>query len=53
MSPVSAVSFGVAVGIDISDRLGAALLPFGVFVVGLSLILLMIVFRSIWVGRCG
>jgi len=38
-----------AVGIDISDLLGAALLPFGVFVVGLSLILLMIVFRSIWV----
>ncbi|MGV9194344.1 MMPL family transporter [Microbacterium sp. MC2] len=38
-----------AVGIDISDRLGAALLPFGVFVVGLSFILLMIVFRSIWV----
>ena len=38
-----------AVGIDISDLLGAALLPFGIFVVGLSLILLMIVFRSIWV----
>ncbi|MFV0320277.1 MAG: MMPL family transporter [Microbacterium sp.] len=38
-----------AVGIDISDRLGTALLPFGVFVVGLSFILLMIVFRSIWV----
>ncbi|MDE0546167.1 MMPL family transporter [Microbacterium sp. C7(2022)] len=38
-----------AVGIDISDRLGAALVPFGLFVVGLSLILLMIVFRSIWV----
>lgn len=38
-----------AVAIDISDRLGAALLPFGVFVVGLSLVLLMIVFRSIWV----
>ena len=38
-----------AVTIDISDQLGAALLPFGVFVVGLSLILLMIVFRSIWV----
>lgn len=38
-----------AVGIDISDRLGAALLPFGIFVVGLSFILLMIVFRSIWV----
>jgi RND superfamily putative drug exporter len=38
-----------AVAIDISDRLGQALLPFGIFVVGLSLILLMIVFRSIWV----
>ncbi|WP_396659467.1 MMPL family transporter [Microbacterium sp.] len=38
-----------AVGIDISDRLGAALLPFGLFVVGLSFLLLMIVFRSIWV----
>ena len=38
-----------AVGIDISDRLGAALLPFGIFVVGLSLILLTLVFRSIWV----
>ncbi|KTR93670.1 transporter [Microbacterium testaceum] len=38
-----------AVTIDISDQLGAALLPFGVFVVGLSLVLLMIVFRSIWV----
>lgn len=38
-----------AVGIDISDRLGAALLPFGIFVVGLSLILLTIVFRSVWV----
>ncbi|MDZ8276806.1 MMPL family transporter [Microbacterium aquimaris] len=38
-----------AVGIDISDRLGAALIPFGIFVVGLSLILLTIVFRSLWV----
>lgn len=38
-----------AVAIDISDQLGAALLPFGVFVIGLSLILLTIVFRSIWV----
>ncbi|MGO1770614.1 MAG: MMPL family transporter [Microbacterium sp.] len=38
-----------AVSIDISDQLGQALLPFGVFVVGLSFILLMIVFRSIWV----
>ncbi|MEV4666313.1 MMPL family transporter [Microbacterium sp. LWO12-1.2] len=38
-----------AVGIDISDQLGNALLPFGIFVIGLSLILLTIVFRSIWV----
>ena len=38
-----------AVAIDISDRLGGALLPFGIFVVGLSLVLLAIVFRSIWV----
>jgi RND superfamily putative drug exporter len=38
-----------AVAIDISDRLGEALLPFGIFVVGLSLVLLTIVFRSIWV----
>ncbi|MDY0908742.1 MMPL family transporter [Microbacterium sp. CFBP9034] len=36
-----------AVAIDISDRLGAALVPFGIFVVGLSFMLLMIVFRSI------
>ncbi len=36
-----------AVAIDISDRLGAALLPFGLFVVGLSFLLLMVVFRSI------
>src|SRR5690606_1318089 len=34
-----------AVAIDISDQLGDALLPFGVFVIGLSLILLTIVFR--------
>ena len=38
-----------AVGIDISDQLGHALLPFGIFVIGLSLILLTIVFRSLWV----
>ena len=36
-----------AVAIDISDQLGRALIPFGVFVVGLSLVLLTIVFRSI------
>ncbi|MDL9981611.1 efflux RND transporter permease subunit [Microbacterium sp. ASV49] len=38
-----------AVGIDISDRLGGALLPFAIFVVGLSLVLLAIIFRSVWV----
>lgn len=38
-----------AVTIDITDRLSGALVPFGVFVVGLSLLLLAIVFRSIWV----
>ena len=38
-----------AVAIDISDQLGAALLPFGIFVIGLSLVLLTIVFRSLWV----
>ncbi|WP_149205327.1 MMPL family transporter [Actinotalea subterranea] len=36
-----------AVTIDVSERLADALLPFGVFVVGLSLILLTLVFRSI------
>lgn len=36
-----------AIQIDISDRLAAALLPFGLFVVGLSLVLLTVVFRSI------
>ena len=36
-----------AVAIDVSDRLGGALLPFGLVVVGLSLLLLMVVFRSI------
>ena len=36
-----------AVLIDVSTRLGDALLPFGILVVGLSLILLTMVFRSI------
>ncbi len=36
-----------AAGIDISARLAQALLPFALLVVGLSLILLMMVFRSI------
>ncbi|MDO5729148.1 MAG: MMPL family transporter [Actinomycetaceae bacterium] len=39
-----------AVGIDVSERLLHALLPFGLVVVGLSLVLLLIVFRSVWVS---
>ncbi|WP_375385558.1 MMPL family transporter [uncultured Microbacterium sp.] len=38
-----------AVAIDISDKLAAALIPFAIFVVGLSLVLLTMVFRSVWV----
>lgn len=36
-----------AAQIDVSNRLAAALLPFGILVVGLSLVLLTMVFRSI------
>ncbi|GAA2787452.1 MMPL family transporter [Saccharopolyspora taberi] len=42
-----AVTGFTAVGIDVSAKLGQALVPFGVVVVGLSLILLTMVFRSI------
>ncbi|WP_375424534.1 MMPL family transporter [uncultured Friedmanniella sp.] len=44
--PTSVTGF-TAVAIDISDRLGAALVPFGILVVGLSLVLLAMVFRSV------
>ena len=44
-----AVTGYTAVGIDVSNLLFEALLPFGVLVVGLSLILLAMVFRSVWV----
>ena len=36
-----------AVAIDVAEELNAALIPFGIVVVGLSFILLMVVFRSI------
>ncbi|WP_328871143.1 MMPL family transporter [Streptomyces sp. NBC_00287] len=36
-----------AIGIDVSDRLSASLLPFAAVVVGLCLILLLLVFRSL------
>ena len=42
-----AVTGATAVAIDISSQLNSALLPFGIVVVGLSVILLMLVFRSI------
>jgi RND superfamily putative drug exporter len=38
-----------AVAIDVSDRLADALLPFAIVVVGLALVLLLLVFRSILV----
>ena len=45
----TAVTGFTAVQIDVTTRLRDALLPFGIFVVGLSLILLAMVFRSVWV----
>jgi len=36
-----------AIGIDISDRIANALIPFGIVVVGLSIVLLTLVFRSV------
>ncbi len=42
-----AVTGSTAVAIDVSSQLDGALLPFGLVVVGLSIILLMMVFRSI------
>ena len=44
--PIAVTGF-TAVAIDVSDRLGGALVPFGVLVVGLSLVLLTMVFRSV------
>ncbi|MBC7517543.1 MAG: MMPL family transporter [Microbacteriaceae bacterium] len=43
------VTGATAIGIDISNRLSSALVPFGLIVVGLSIILLMMVFRSVLV----
>jgi RND superfamily putative drug exporter len=45
----TAVTGFTAIQIDVTSQLEAALLPFGIFVVGLSLVLLTMVFRSIWV----
>lgn len=43
------VTGATAVGVDVSAKLGSALLPFGLVVVGLSLVLLTMVFRSVTV----
>ena len=45
----TAVTGMTAMQIDVNARLVGALLPFGVLVVGLSLVLLAAVFRSVWV----
>ena len=45
----TAVTGFTAIQIDVTRQLEAALLPFGIFVVGLSLVLLTMVFRSLWV----
>lgn len=44
-----AVTGFTAVGIDVSEMLLRSLVPFGILVVGLSLVLLAMVFRSVWV----
>ncbi|MSS44749.1 MMPL family transporter [Cutibacterium sp. WCA-380-WT-3A] len=43
----TAVTGLTAIKLDVSDRLGGALMPFGIFTVGLCLLLLTVVFRSI------
>ncbi|MGB7963444.1 MAG: MMPL family transporter [Propionicimonas sp.] len=45
----TAVTGLTAAQIDVTTRLRDALAPFGIFVVGLSLVLLAMAFRSIWV----
>ena len=42
-----AVTGVTAIGVDVSERIQNALLPFGVVVVGLSIVLLLAVFRSV------
>lgn len=44
-----AVTGVTAAQIDVSTQLGKALIPFGLLVVGLSFLLLTMVFRSLWV----
>ena len=42
-----AITGVTAIGVDVSQRIQSALLPFGIVVVGLSVILLLAVFRSV------
>jgi RND superfamily putative drug exporter len=44
-----AVTGQTAVDIDVAKRLGAAVVPFTIVVVGLSFLLLMLAFRSVWI----
>jgi RND superfamily putative drug exporter len=44
-----AVTGYTAIGVDVSQRIQSALVPFGIVVVGLSIVLLLMVFRSILV----
>jgi len=44
-----AVTGYTAIGVDVSERIQSALVPFGIVVVGLSIVLLLMVFRSILV----
>ncbi len=45
----TAITGFTAIQIDVTTQLENALVPFGIFVVGLSLVLLTMVFRSVWV----
>ena len=47
-TPIAVTGY-TAISIDISNRLAEALVPFALIVVGLSMVLLLIVFRSIFV----
>ncbi|QEO15663.1 MMPL family transporter [Agromyces intestinalis] len=47
-TPIAVTGY-TAVSIDISNRLNDALIPFALIVVGLSIVLLLIVFRSVFV----
>ena len=42
-----AVTGVTAIGVDVSERIQSALVPFGIVVVGLSIVLLLAVFRSV------